>query len=48
MAAKYFHKFYIFQKSYVKESWRFAISVSSSLALLIVCKFEEWKILLNS
>ena len=26
MVAKYFHKFYIFQKSYFKESWRFAIS----------------------
>ena len=41
MVAKYFHKFYIFQKSYFKESWRF--TVSSSLGLLIVCKFEEWK-----
>ena len=46
MVAKYFHKFYIFQKSYFKESWRFAISYcSSSLGLLIVCKFEEWKML---
>ena len=26
MVAKYFHKFYIFQNSYFKESWRFAIS----------------------
>ena len=26
MVAKYFHKFYIFQKSYFKESWRFTIS----------------------
>ena len=26
MVAKYFQKFYIFQKSYFKESWRFAIS----------------------
>ena len=25
MVAKYFHKFYIFHKSYFKESWRFAI-----------------------
>ena len=25
MVAKYFRKFYIFQKSYFKESWRFAI-----------------------
>ena len=26
MVAKYCHKFYIFQKSYFKESWHFAIS----------------------
>ena len=26
MVATYFHKFYTFQKSYFKESWRFAIS----------------------
>ena len=26
MVAKYFHKFYIFQESYFKKSWRFAIS----------------------
>ena len=26
MVVKYFHKFYIFQKSYFNESWRFAIS----------------------
>ena len=26
MVAKYVHKFYIFQKSYLKESLRFAIS----------------------
>ena len=44
VVAKYFHKFYIFQKSYFKESWRLPFpTVSSSLGLLIVCKFEEWK-----
>ena len=26
MVAKYFNKFYIFPKSYFKESWHFAIS----------------------
>ena len=26
MMAKYFHKFYIFQKSYFKENWGFAFS----------------------
>ena len=26
MVAKYFHKLYIFQNLYFKESWRFAIS----------------------
>ena len=36
IVAKYFHKFYIFQKSYFKESWLFAISYC-------FCKFEEWK-----
>ena len=37
-------KFYIFQKPYFTERWRFAISDrSSNLGLLIVCKFEEWK-----
>ena len=44
MVAKYFHKFYIFQKSYFKESWCLPfLTGSSSLGLLNVCKFEEWK-----
>ena len=37
IVAEYFHIFYIFQKSYFKESWCYAISyltVSSSLGLL--------------
>ena len=32
MVAKYFHTFDIFQKSYFKESWRFAISYTSQIA----------------
>ena len=44
MVVKYFHKVYIFQKPYFKESWHLPfLTVSSSLGLLIACKFEEWK-----
>ena len=44
IVAKYFHKFYIFQKSYFKEvDVLRLLTVSSSLGLLTVCKFEEWK-----
>ena len=44
MVAKYFHKFYIFQKLYFKEIDVLTfLTVSSSLGLPIVCKFEEWK-----
>ena len=44
MVAKYFHKFYIFQKSYLRKVDVLPFpTVSSSLGLLIVCKFKEWK-----
>ena len=44
MVAKYFHKFYIFQKSYFRKVDILPFpTVSSSLGLLNVCKFEEWK-----
>ena len=44
MVAKYFHKFYIFQThTFRKVDVLPFLTVSSSLGLLIVCKFEEWK-----
>ena len=46
MVAKYFHKFYIFQKSYFRKIDVLPLlTVSSSLGLLIVGKFEDWKML---
>ena len=46
MVAKYFHKFYIFPKSYFRKVDVLPfLTVSSSLGLLIVGKFEEWKML---
>ena len=47
MVAKYFHKFYIFSKNHTlrKVDVLPFLTVSSNLGLLIVCKFEEWKML---
>ena len=44
MVAKYFHKFYIFQKLYFKKVDVLPfLTFSSSLGLPIVCKSKEWK-----
>ena len=44
MVAKYFHKFHISRNQTLRKVDVLPfLTVSSSLGLLIVCKFEEWK-----